>query len=49
MNMMPEILKDERFKMLFANPHDMIGELVNFFFYGILPRPIPSNHETKQA
>ncbi|MCK9326503.1 MAG: TetR/AcrR family transcriptional regulator [Bacteroidales bacterium] len=45
LNMMPEMLKDERYKMLFANPHDMIGELVNFFFYGILPRPNQSEDD----
>ncbi|MFO7616998.1 MAG: TetR/AcrR family transcriptional regulator [Bacteroidales bacterium] len=49
MNMMPDILKDERFKMLFANPHDMISELVNFFFYGILTRPNQTGDVQNQA
>jgi AcrR family transcriptional regulator len=36
-NHMNEILKDPGFSSLFEAPADMIRELINFFFYGILP------------
>lgn len=39
MNHMNEIMKDPKFTVLYTNPADMVSELINFFFYGILPRP----------
>ncbi|MFH0760143.1 MAG: TetR/AcrR family transcriptional regulator [Bacteroidota bacterium] len=46
MNHMEEMAKDPKFLSLFKTPAEMIGELVHFFFYGIMPRPV--HHETKQ-
>lgn len=38
MNHMFEMVKDEQLTSLYATPQDLIMELNNFFFYGILPR-----------
>jgi len=38
LNHMLEMGKDEKLSKLYANPQEMIMELTNFFFYGILPR-----------
>lgn len=38
LNHMFEMAKDEKLSQLFLNPQEMIMELTNFFFYGILPR-----------
>jgi hypothetical protein len=35
---MMEMGQDERLSMIYATPQEMILELTNFFFYGILPR-----------
>jgi AcrR family transcriptional regulator len=37
-NHMMEMGQDERLSMIYATPQEMILELTNFFFYGILPR-----------
>ena len=33
-----EMVKDEQLEKMYNNPQDMIMELTNFFFYGVLPR-----------
>lgn len=38
MNHMMEMAKDQRLAGLYSTPNEMIMELNNFFFYGILPR-----------
>jgi len=38
-NHMQEILKDPAVTAMYAQPVDLIRELINFFFYGIMPRP----------
>jgi AcrR family transcriptional regulator len=38
MNHMFELVKDDRLASLYATPQELIMELNNFFFYGILPR-----------
>ena len=38
MNHLFEMVKDEQLTSLYATPQDLIMELNNFFFYGILPR-----------
>ncbi len=37
MNHMMEMASDEKLLTLYDNPHDVIMELTNFFFYGLLP------------
>jgi len=38
MNHMFEMVKDTQLTSLYATPQDLIMELNNFFYYGILPR-----------
>jgi len=38
LNHMTELAKDERLMKLYNSPKELIMELTNFFFYGILPR-----------
>ncbi|MCK5168245.1 MAG: TetR/AcrR family transcriptional regulator, partial [Bacteroidales bacterium] len=38
LNHMPEMIKDKQLEKMYNNPQDMIMELTNFFFYGVLPR-----------
>jgi AcrR family transcriptional regulator len=38
MNHMLEMLKDDNFTRLYASTQDLVSELMNFFFYGIMPR-----------
>jgi hypothetical protein len=38
-NHMQDILKDPAVVGMYAQPLDLIRELINFFFYGIMPRP----------
>ena len=38
MNHLLDMAKDEKLLGLYDNPHDLIMELTNFFFYGILPQ-----------
>ncbi len=45
MNHMEEMMHDPKFMPLFSSPADMTRELINFFFYGIMPRP--DHHEKK--
>ena len=33
-----EMVKDEQLEKIYDNPQDIIMELTNFFFYGVLPR-----------
>jgi AcrR family transcriptional regulator len=37
LNHMSEMMNDEHMKKLYSNPQEQIRELMNFFFYGILP------------
>jgi AcrR family transcriptional regulator len=37
LNHMSDMMNDENMKKLYANPQEQIRELINFFFYGILP------------
>jgi len=37
-NKMLELMGDGELEKMYASPQEMIMELVNFFFYGILPR-----------
>ena len=38
LNKMVELMGDKELEKMYGNPQEMIMELVNFFFYGILPR-----------
>jgi len=38
LNKMWDIMTDEELEKMYDNPQDMIMEMVNFFFYGIMPR-----------
>jgi len=38
LNNMIDMAKDEKLRKMYDDPHDLIMELNNFFFYGILPR-----------
>jgi len=38
MNHMMEMAKDQRLSGIYSTPNEMIMELNNFFFYGVLPR-----------
>ena len=38
LNQSVEMTKDEQLEKMYDNPQDMIMELTNFFFYGLLPR-----------
>jgi AcrR family transcriptional regulator len=38
LNKMIEMLSDEELEKMYDNPQEMIMEMVNFFFYGIMPR-----------
>ena len=38
LNKMMELMEDEALQQLYENPQDLIMEMVNFFFYGIMPR-----------
>jgi AcrR family transcriptional regulator len=38
LNKMIDLMEDETLQQLYENPQDMIMEMVNFFFYGIMPR-----------
>jgi hypothetical protein len=37
LNHMSDMMNDENLKKLYPNPQEQIRELMNFFFYGILP------------
>ena len=37
LNQLMEMVKDEKLLKLYKTPHDLIRELTNFFFYGLLP------------
>lgn len=38
LNKMLDLMKDETLQQLYDDPQELIMEMVNFFFYGILPR-----------
>jgi AcrR family transcriptional regulator len=38
LNKMLDLMKDETLQQLYDNPQKLIMEMVNFFFYGIMPR-----------
>lgn len=38
LNHMVEITEDDKLSKIYSTPQDMIMELTNFFFYGIMPR-----------
>ena len=38
LNKMLDLMEDETLEKMYDNPRDMIMEMVNFFFYGIMPR-----------
>ena len=37
-NQIYEMIKDPQLESLYSDPQEMIMELTNFFFYGIMPR-----------
>jgi len=43
LNHMLEMGQDEKLSKLYGNPQEMIMELTNFFFYGVLPRQNKTN------
>jgi len=45
LNHMLEMGQDEKLSKLYANPQEMIMELTNFFFYGVLPRKDKTVHK----
>jgi hypothetical protein len=38
LNNLTEMLTDKRLVGIYPNPEQMIAEVMNFFFYGIMPR-----------
>jgi AcrR family transcriptional regulator len=38
LNKMLNLMEDESLQQMYDNPQDLIMEMVNFFFYGIMPR-----------
>jgi len=40
LNNLTEMLTDQRLVGIYSNPEQMIAEVMNFFFYGIMPREI---------
>lgn len=38
LNKIYDLLEDEALQKMYDNPQDLIMEMVNFFFYGIMPR-----------
>jgi AcrR family transcriptional regulator len=38
LNKMLDLMEDETLQKMYNNPQDLIMEMVNFFFYGIMPR-----------
>jgi AcrR family transcriptional regulator len=40
LNNLTEMLTDQRLVGIYSNPEQMIAEVMNFFFYGIMPRKI---------
>ncbi|KPL13559.1 MAG: hypothetical protein AMS26_13955 [Bacteroides sp. SM23_62] len=38
LNKMFELMEDESLQQMYDSPQDLIMEMVNFFFYGIMPR-----------
>jgi hypothetical protein len=38
LNKIVEMARDEDLERMYSTPQDLIMELTNFFFYGILPR-----------
>jgi hypothetical protein len=38
LNNLTEILTDKRLVDIYPNPEQMIADVMNFFFYGIMPR-----------
>jgi AcrR family transcriptional regulator len=38
LNKILDIMEDEALQQLYDNPQDLIREMLNFFFYGIMPR-----------
>jgi hypothetical protein len=38
LNKLMEIVQDEHLESQYKNPQDLIMEVTNFFFYGIMPR-----------
>lgn len=52
LNKMVDLMGDPELEKLYDNPRDMIMDVVNFFFYGIMPRkrvPETDNEKTEQA
>lgn len=38
LNKILDLMEDEALQQMYENPQDMIMEMINFFFYGIMPR-----------
>ena len=38
LNKMIDLMEDEALQQIYDSPQDMIMEMINFFFYGIMPR-----------
>jgi hypothetical protein len=38
LNKILELMEDQALQQMYDNPQDLIMEMVNFFFYGIMPR-----------
>jgi hypothetical protein len=38
LNKMLDLMEDEALQKMYDSPQDLIMEMVNFFFYGIMPR-----------
>ena len=49
MGHMMELAKDERLLGLYGNSRDVIMELLNFFFYGIMPREKTKNKSRRRG
>lgn len=52
LNKMVDLMGDPELEKLYDNPRDMIMDMVNFFFYGIMPRkwvPGTDNEKREQA
>lgn len=49
LNKMMEMVQDDQLESHYSNPQDLIMEITNFFFYGIMPRDKVDSQEVENA
>lgn len=47
LNKMLDLMEDEELEKMYESPQEMIMEMVNFFFYGIMPHKLASENQTE--